>query len=75
MSTFLKDLIFFLSILLLTTYIYVQYNFTFLKNNVKTTAFILYGRHALYNDNHLQNLMLIFENDVKNVIWLFNEDI
>lgn len=72
MSTFRKDLIFFLSILLLTTYIYVQYNFTFLKNNVKTTAFSL---HALYNDNHLQNLMLIFENDVKNVNWLFNEDI
>lgn len=75
MSTFRKDLIFFLSILLLTTYIYVQYNFTFLKDNVKTTAFSLYGMHALYNDNHLQNLMLIFENDVKNVIWLFNEDI
>lgn len=75
MSTFRKDLIFFLSILLLTTYIYVQYNFTFLKNNVKTTAFNLYGMHALYNDNHLQNLMLIFENDVKNVNWLFNEDI
>lgn len=49
-------------------YIYVQNNFTFLKNNVKITAFSLYGMHTLYNDNHLQNLMLFSENDVKNVI-------
>lgn len=65
MSTLLKDFKKIFFILFLTTYMYVQYIFTFLENNVKITAFSLYGMHALYNDNHL---MLFSENDVKNVI-------